>query len=182
VQGEHAHRIWNAIYSQNCFKDVHSETCNEESLFFYRVISGVHASISMHLTKQYLLDAATDTWGANMTEFQRRFIPSEKCNHVQNLYFAYLFVLKAVSKAVPALRVVHFDTGMSEEDAKTKVSTPCLARLDVSVRLTWFLFGLRTCEVAGACMHFKKKKKKKKTLLIVVLPATSRGVTLVEIP
>jgi hypothetical protein len=84
----------------------------------------------MHLTKQYLLDVATDTWGPNMTEFRKRFVPPEKCNHVQNLFFAYLFVLEAVSKAVPALRAVHFHTGMTEEDARTKVRSPVLLCVD----------------------------------------------------
>ena len=121
LQGEHAHRIWGAIYSQNCFRHVHSDACDEESLFFYRVISGVHASISMHLSRRYLLDEAANAWGPNMTEFRRRFAQPEKCSHVQNLYFAYLFVLKAVAKAAPALRAVHYVTGKSAEDARTKV-------------------------------------------------------------
>jgi hypothetical protein len=122
MQGEHAHRIWSAIYSQNCFKDVHTATCNEESLVFYRIISGVHASISMHLTKQYLYDEGSNTWGPNMTEFKTRFSPAMgKCSHVQNLYFVYLFVLRAVAKAAPAMRVVHYYTGMAEDDQSTQV-------------------------------------------------------------
>ena len=101
---------------------MHTDACDEESLVFYRIISGVHASISMHLTKQYLLDEAAARWGANMTEFQRRFAPhGERCSHVQNLYFAYLFVLRAVGKAVPAMQAVHFHTGLPEEDRETQV-------------------------------------------------------------
>jgi ERO1-like protein alpha len=120
VQGEHAHRIWSAIYSQNCFKDVHSDTCDEESLVFYRIISGVHASISMHLVHDYLLDESTGTWGPNLPEFRTRFT-RERCSHVQNLYFVYLFVLRAVAKAAPALHAVKFHTGIPNEDAATQV-------------------------------------------------------------
>ncbi len=39
---------------------------------------------------------------------------------VQNLYFAYLFVLRAVTKAAPLLRQYHYDTEMPEEDARTQ--------------------------------------------------------------
>lgn len=123
LQGEHAHRIWDAIYSQNCFKDVHSERgCNEESLVFYRIISGVHASISMHLSREYLLDESANIWGPNLTVFAERMADPARCDHARNLYFAYLFVLKAVARAAPALQQVHFYTGMPEEDAHTQVS------------------------------------------------------------
>lgn len=122
MQGEHAHRIWNAIYSQNCFKDVHSDSgCNEESLVFYRIISGVHASISMHLIHEYLLDENQNMWGPNPKLFEERMANPEKCDHVRNLYFVYLFVLKAFARAAPALQQVHFYTGMPDEDSQTQV-------------------------------------------------------------
>ena len=127
MQGEHAYRIWSAIYSQNCFRDVHAEHCNEESLLFYRIISGVHASISLHLAKDYLLDESAHVWGPNWEEFERRFTGQERCAHVQNLHFAYLFVLRAVAKAAPALRAVHYQTGMEAEDVRTWVRPSLLA-------------------------------------------------------
>ena len=40
-------------------------------------------------------------------------------SRVENLYFAYLFVLRAVMKAGPILEAADFDTGMPEEDART---------------------------------------------------------------
>lgn len=40
LQGEHAHRVWNAIYSQQCFNDLNdTDTCQEQRIF-YRLISG----------------------------------------------------------------------------------------------------------------------------------------------
>ncbi len=41
------------------------------------------------------------------------------CWRAQNLYFAYLFVLRAVSKAAPLLSRLRYDTGMPEEDERT---------------------------------------------------------------
>jgi ERO1-like protein alpha len=105
---------------------VHSESCDEESLVFYRIISGVHSSISMHLLREYLLDEATNTWGPNMEIFKERMAAQSKCDHVRNLYFAYLFVLEAVARAAPALQQVRYHTGMPAEDTTTQVRPPPL--------------------------------------------------------
>ncbi len=69
LQGEHAHRIWSAIYNQSCFTD--GVSCSEERVF-YRLISGMHASISCHLSSDYLLDEQKGIWGPNMAEFKQR--------------------------------------------------------------------------------------------------------------
>jgi hypothetical protein len=43
VQGEHAHRVWSAIYDQSCFSNLNdTETCEEQRIF-YRLISGRQA-------------------------------------------------------------------------------------------------------------------------------------------
>jgi len=40
MQGEHAHRVWNLIYSQSCFTDIaQADVCTERKVF-YRLISG----------------------------------------------------------------------------------------------------------------------------------------------
>jgi hypothetical protein len=39
---------------------------------------------------------------------------------VQNLYFAYLFVLRAVMKAAPVLTTYQYDTGLAQEDQQTQ--------------------------------------------------------------
>lgn len=117
VQGEHAHRIWSAIYNQSCFTD--GLTCTEERVFV-RLLSGMHTSISLHLVDQWLLDEAAGHWGPNMEEFERRLGRPEHKERVENLYFAYLFVLRAVLKAAPLLSAYDYTTGMEAEDAATR--------------------------------------------------------------
>jgi hypothetical protein len=39
---------------------------------------------------------------------------------VQNLFFAYLFVLRAVMKAAPVLTTYQYDTGLAQEDQQTQ--------------------------------------------------------------
>lgn len=41
-------------------------------------------------------------------------------DRVQNLFFAYLFVLRAVMKAAPVLTTYQYDTGLPQEDATTQ--------------------------------------------------------------
>jgi hypothetical protein len=49
--------IWKAIYQENCMieklqeLDV-SNTCSEETLL-YQLISGMHASVNMHVSKNF---------------------------------------------------------------------------------------------------------------------------------
>lgn len=68
-QGEHAHRIWDAIYDTiNCAREAAGECA--ESRVFYRLVSGMHSSISTHLTAYWLLDEERGVWGPNMEEFE----------------------------------------------------------------------------------------------------------------
>ena len=65
--GESAHRVWRAIYEENCFRPSSVKSTHFSSAFlpqvlegmclekraFYRAISGLHASITVHLTSQH---------------------------------------------------------------------------------------------------------------------------------
>lgn len=48
---------------------------------------------------------------------------------MQNLYFAYLFVLRAVMKAAPVLTSYQYDTGLEQEDQKTQQLITGLVRV-----------------------------------------------------
>jgi len=58
--GESAQRVWKAIQEENCFSDGgYSRTANNnangqclEKRVFYRLMSGLHASISTHIAKE----------------------------------------------------------------------------------------------------------------------------------
>jgi len=144
-KGESANRIWKSIYEENCFKlngqpgyghrylDSQSigELCLEKRVF-YRAISGLHTSINIHLSANYLLDdkigfGAIRTWGRNYQEFQKRFAPEfthgEGPNWLKNLYFLYLLELSAIAKAAPYLENERFYTGNESEDLEVYVAT-----------------------------------------------------------
>lgn len=79
----------------------------------------MHSSITTHIVDNFY-DEATGTWGANLKMFKWRFGNPEARQYVENLYFAYLFVLRAVIKAAPVLTKFDFNTGMAAHDARTK--------------------------------------------------------------
>ncbi|XP_070161786.1 ero1-like protein isoform X2 [Polyergus mexicanus] len=89
-KGVSARRIWRSIYMENCFRPensphifIQSSKINRmclEKRVFYRVISGLHASINIHLCSKYLLAlqdglqvSSDNQWGPNLEELQRRF-------------------------------------------------------------------------------------------------------------
>ncbi|XP_064600768.1 ERO1-like protein beta [Liolophura sinensis] len=131
-------------YNENCFKPDHQDfsqgylphpvprgssdegMCLEKRAF-YRLISGLHTSINIHLCAKYLLPDktgyGTSTWGHNVKEFQKRFDPKKNPHGPQwlkNLYFTYLVELRALAKAAPYLLEENFYTGNKEDDIDVK--------------------------------------------------------------
>ncbi|XP_061129244.1 ERO1-like protein beta isoform X3 [Syngnathus typhle] len=149
-KGPSAWRVWNSIYEENCFKprsvyrplnplapsrgddgdsfyDWLEGLCLEKRVF-YRLISGLHSSINIHLCAQYLLDEGwgRSVWGPNAEEFRWRFdraeTKGEGTRRLKNLYFLYLMELRALYKVAAYFErsVVHLYTGNGQEDAQTK--------------------------------------------------------------
>ena len=84
------------------------------------LLVGMHASISAHISNEYLTDEASDTWGQSLEEFTQRLGNTAVKERVENMYFTYLFVLRAVMKAGPLLESVDYSTGFPEQDLHTK--------------------------------------------------------------
>ncbi|KAJ6980228.1 endoplasmic reticulum oxidoreductin-1-like [Populus alba x Populus x berolinensis] len=93
--GPSARRIWDAVYSENCLKSPLGEMC-QEKMVLYKLISGLHSSISTHIAADYLLDESTNKWGQNPELMYDRVLRYP--DRVRNLYFTFLFVLRAVTK------------------------------------------------------------------------------------
>ncbi|XP_077293985.1 endoplasmic reticulum oxidoreductin-1-like protein [Arctopsyche grandis] len=143
-KGASAHRIWRSIYMENCFRPKKSMFPYIESIdvknmciekrAFYRVISGLHSSINIHLCSKYLLSEkvgfqfslSNPEWGPNLDEFQRRFDPSqtngEGPNWLKNLYFVYLLEMRAIAKAGPYLDKIEYYTGNEADDAEVRAA------------------------------------------------------------
>lgn len=138
-KGPSAQRIWKTIYEENCFKPKRGygpyidstnvgDLCLEKRAF-YRAISGLHASINIHLCAQYLHSHGVpgmQHWGMNLEEFQIRFDPEttngEGPKWLRNLYFLYLLELRAIAKAAPYLEQLPFYTGNETEDTEVNAA------------------------------------------------------------
>ncbi|KAL8148681.1 hypothetical protein AgCh_005876 [Apium graveolens] len=115
--GASARRIWDAIYVDNSPKQLSGESCQEEKVL-YKLISGLHSSISIHIAADYLLDVKTNQWGENLPLMYDRVLRYP--DRVKNLYFTYLFVLRALTKASDYLELAEYDSGDHVEDLKAQ--------------------------------------------------------------
>ncbi|KAI8868282.1 endoplasmic reticulum oxidoreductin 1 [Ramicandelaber brevisporus] len=75
-----------------------------EYWMLYRIVSGLHASISTHLCNEYY-DKTTEQWGPNLDCFVSRI--GSHPERLENIYFNYAIVLRAVARASKYLR--HYD-------------------------------------------------------------------------
>ncbi|KAF9360344.1 hypothetical protein BGX34_007834 [Mortierella sp. NVP85] len=95
---------------------VHEEVCLEKRVF-YRMISGLHASISIHICDEYF-NQTSGTWGPNLECFVSRV--GTHPDRLENIYFDYAILVRAVTKLSGYLKNYEFCTGNPEEDAKVK--------------------------------------------------------------
>ncbi|KAH8173836.1 endoplasmic reticulum oxidoreductin 1 (ERO1) domain-containing protein [Sarocladium implicatum] len=90
-----------------------------EKRVFYRVISGMHASISSHLCWDFL-NQSTGEWQPNVACYKSRL--HDHPDRISNLYFNYALITRAVAKLGPYLQrpEYKFCTGDASEDAATR--------------------------------------------------------------
>ncbi|KDQ57844.1 hypothetical protein JAAARDRAFT_130189 [Jaapia argillacea MUCL 33604] len=140
--GPSAHRVWNAIYQENCFgiPEINSPTgktrthdsftdplpqdelesgggqCLEKKVY-YKIISGLHASITTHICAEYF-NQTTGEWGPNLDCFANRVAAHPE--RLQYIYFNTVLLLRAVSRIGPYLSEYDYcSSGTHEEDLET---------------------------------------------------------------
>lgn len=91
--GDQSWQIWKSIYNENCFNLGHDQ-CVEKN-FFYKMVSGMHASIATHLSNEYL-DKALMDYSPSLEQFMIRV--GDYPDRIANLYLNYVVVLKALIK------------------------------------------------------------------------------------
>ncbi|KAG6016262.1 endoplasmic oxidoreductin-1 [Claviceps citrina] len=90
-----------------------------EKRVFYRVVSGMHASISTHLCWDFL-NQTTGLWRPNLQCYRDRL--HRHSDRISNLYFNFALLTRAVAKLGPYLRGPDytFCTGDAAEDTATR--------------------------------------------------------------
>ncbi|AGO12902.1 AaceriADL348Wp [[Ashbya] aceris (nom. inval.)] len=122
--GEQSAQIWSAIYKENCFTLGEHGFCLAKDVF-YRLISGLHASIATHLSNDYL-DTKTGKWGPNLELFMARV--GNFPDRVANIYFNFAIIAKALWKIQPYLERVEF-CNVYDTNVKHMI-TDVVSRLD----------------------------------------------------
>ncbi|RPA84684.1 endoplasmic oxidoreductin [Ascobolus immersus RN42] len=125
LQAEAAGQLRNVLHQQ-VKNEVHSggqlgdlnveEECLEKRVF-YKIVSGMHASISMHLCWDYL-NQTTGEWGPNLDCFINRFTGHPE--RIQNIYFNYALVLRALTKLRTTFGSYTFCPGDFSQDRLTQ--------------------------------------------------------------
>ncbi|KAI9151194.1 endoplasmic oxidoreductin-1 [Blastocladiella emersonii ATCC 22665] len=124
--GVSANNIWSAIYNENCFGVPSSlgtpippaplDVCLEKQVF-YRIVSGLHASISIHICSQYL-NKDSGNWERHPQCYAARVGAFPE--RVANVYFVHSMLLRAVSMVAPLLDAVDVCTGKPAEDDRVR--------------------------------------------------------------
>jgi ERO1-like protein beta len=94
-------RIWPAIYDANCFDSKYSRVAPEgenwgncvEKDQFYRIISGLHTSISCQIANNYFENSKKE-WIKNKKLFETRV--GDYKDRIENLGILYLILAKAI--------------------------------------------------------------------------------------
>lgn len=106
------------VYLLAIKRDAFRPNCVEEDVF-YRLISGLHASISIHIAAGYF-DKLSNTWKVNSPLYWERV--GNYPDRIMNLMFLFSMELKALAKVGDFLTSVYkFETGNAAETEKIQV-------------------------------------------------------------
>ncbi|RCK64214.1 Endoplasmic reticulum oxidoreductin-1 [Candida viswanathii] len=115
--GNQSFDVWKAIYLENCFPNtnpmsmstdaLHGEEVEQciEKKIFYRLVSGLHASIAVHLSNEYL-NSETGEFYPNLRVFMERVGMFN--DRLSNIYFNYALVSQALVKLNEILPLKEF--------------------------------------------------------------------------
>lgn len=88
-----------------------------EKRVFYRIVSGMHTSISAHICAEYL-NQMTGKWGPNLQCYKDRL--HNHTDKISNLYFNFAVVLRAINKLGTYLKEYTFCSHDTTQNLITK--------------------------------------------------------------
>ena len=88
------------------------EICSEETLL-YHLISGLHASVNIHVSTHYV-DVERNTTYANHDMYYDKVGNSP--DRIKNMYFLYALLIRAVNRIHDQLIYNDYTTGLCERD------------------------------------------------------------------
>ncbi|KAL7531486.1 hypothetical protein ACHAXR_005392, partial [Thalassiosira sp. AJA248-18] len=122
--GYNGTHIWNAIYEENCLAvdgSTSAPMCYEERVL-YRLLSGLHTSTTLSIAKNYYPPSKKKgraNWEPNPQYFIDKF--ADRPDHLRNLHFSYVVLLRALKKASPFLYQYEIKTGDILDDEMASI-------------------------------------------------------------
>ena len=114
--GYQGQKIWNMIYEENCMSL--SRSCGGDN-FLFKVISGMHTSVSSHLS-EYFIDFKRPDDNARPNELMYHQKVGAFPDRLGNLAFAVQTLVRAYVRYIDLVDKFAVDTGDFGEDMKTK--------------------------------------------------------------
>ncbi|PWN33309.1 endoplasmic reticulum oxidoreductin 1, partial [Meira miltonrushii] len=99
-----------------------SEQCLEKRVF-YKIISGLHASISIHICHDYL-DQQSGEWKPNLSCFVERI--AQHPDRLQNLYFTQTVLVRSLAKLAEPKQLAKLAPNLPASSSPTTVSLASL--------------------------------------------------------
>ena len=107
--------IWSAIFKENCFSEVDSDICVEDSIFT-KIFLGWQVNTNFQIGCNFHDKETNDTY-INVTYVTDKFLNHKE--RIDYLLFLYSLMLRAVNKAIPMLLEYNYYSGNKTEDEMT---------------------------------------------------------------
>ena len=111
--GYNGSEIWNELYSENLFR-MKFPTKGAHEHFLYRIISGIHVNINMHISSFYLdnIDDIEDEYTSNVYRNYKIFYEriGKYPDRIKNLFYTHMFVVHALDQLKTLLPKYTYDT------------------------------------------------------------------------
>jgi flavocytochrome c len=117
--GYNGTHIWKAIYEENCITT--DDSCLEERVL-YKLLSGMHTSTTLSIAQNYYPPSKKRNrteWEANPAYFMDKF--QNHPDHIRNLHFSYVVLLRAIKKASEYLYKYEMKSGNVVEDETSHI-------------------------------------------------------------
>eukprot|EP01083_Nonionella_stella_P117339 349546_1 len=121
-KGEEAGNIWQAIYEAKHLlylniAESHFDKYDREDRVLFRLISGFHTLTTCMVFANWPMPNNPQIYGPNVALYEK--VLHRHQDWIENLYFDFVFLLRAVNKASDVLKEYDYSTGNPSDDAMT---------------------------------------------------------------
>eukprot|EP00485_Elphidium_margaritaceum_P006782 CAMPEP_0202694908 /NCGR_PEP_ID=MMETSP1385-20130828/8643_1 /ASSEMBLY_ACC=CAM_ASM_000861 /TAXON_ID=933848 /ORGANISM="Elphidium margaritaceum" /LENGTH=500 /DNA_ID=CAMNT_0049350843 /DNA_START=23 /DNA_END=1525 /DNA_ORIENTATION=- len=132
-KGEEAGKIWRAVYEAKNLLYLNIDAADRhlyqrEDRVLFRLISGFHTLTTCMVFANWPLPHQPHKYGPNLELYEK--VLHDHQDWIENLYFDFVFLLRAVNKASHVLSAYDMNTGNPSDDAMTHGLMNYLLRTD----------------------------------------------------